>query len=84
VLVSTADFPDGRDWMHISLSREKRLPSYADMKLAKELFANDRYAYRVFPPAERHINIHDFCLHLWAPVTGGPALPDFTRGGDTI
>jgi hypothetical protein len=84
VIVSTADY-DGRDWMHISCSRGDRLPSWDDLRFAKATFAGEaRYAYQVFPPAEKHINIHAFTLHLWVPLTGEPPLPDFTRGGDMI
>jgi hypothetical protein len=84
VLVTTAPF-DGRDWMHISVSREDRMPTWDDLKHAKSTFAGDsRYAYQIIPPAERHINLHPFCLHLWVPLTGEPPLPDFTRGGNTI
>ena len=84
-IVTTADFPDGREWMHVSVSREDRLPSWDDLKFAKSTFVGDaRYAYQVFPPASRHVNIHDFCLHLWVPLTGQLPLPDFTRGGETI
>lgn len=85
VLVSTADFEDGRDWMHVSLSRADRLPSFDDLKFAKSVFVGDqRYAYQVFPPTEKYINIHPFVLHLWSPLTGAPPLPDFTRGGNSI
>lgn len=84
VIVSTADFPDGRDWMHVSFSRADRLPSYDDLLHVKQTFAADRYAYQVFPPPNKHVNIHDFCLHLWVPLTGAPPLPDFTMGGSTI
>lgn len=85
VIVTTADFEDGRDWMHVSLSREDRLPSYDDLRHVKSTFVGDnRYAYQVFPPALKHINIHSFCLHLWAPLTGTVPLPDFTRGGNSI
>jgi hypothetical protein len=85
VIVTTADFPDGREWMHISLSRVDRLPNYDDLKHAKETFAgNHRYAYQVFPPADKHVNLHEFCLHLWVPLTGDAPLPDFTRGGNSL
>jgi hypothetical protein len=85
VIVSTADFPDGRDYMHISLSHPDRLPSYDDLKFVKSVFAGDhRYAYQVFPPVDKHISIHPFCLHLWVPLSGELPLPDFTRGGNTI
>lgn len=85
VICSTAPFEDGREWLHVSLSREKRLPSWEDMKLAKSIFCADRrYAYQVFPPPEKFVNIHEFCLHLYAPIDGLPALPDFTLGGNSI
>jgi hypothetical protein len=85
VIVTTADFPDGRDWMHISCSRKDRLPSFDDLKFAKSTFAGDgRYAYQVFPPADKYVNIHPFSLHLWAPLNGAPPLPDFTSGGNSI
>lgn len=85
VIVSTADFPDGRDWMHISVSRKDRLPSWDDLKLVKNTFAGvQRVAYQVIAPADEHVNIHDFCLHLWTPLTGERPLPDFTRGTGSI
>lgn len=85
VIVSTSGFLDGRDWMHISCSRHNRLPSFDDLKFVKNTFAGkDRYAYQVFPPLNKHINIHPFCLHLWVPLTGEPPFPDFTYGGNSI
>jgi len=82
VIVSTADFPDGRDWMHVSMSRVDRLPSYGDMKHVKEvLIGNDRWAAQFFPPAADHVNIHQFCLHLWCPLTGELPWPNFGEGG---
>jgi hypothetical protein len=83
VIVDTADHEDGRDWMHISVSRPDRLPSWDDLKFVKEVFARDRYAYQVLPPPERYINIHPFALHMRVPLTGNP-FPDFTRGGNTL
>lgn len=84
VIVSTADYPDGREWMHVSVSRKDRLPSWDDLQFVKHVFVGERYAYQVFPPSDRHINIHEFCFHLWVPLTDEPPLPDFTRGGNTI
>lgn len=84
VLVTTADFPDGRDWMHISVSRADRIPSYEDLKFVKNTFAEHRTGYQVFPPPADNINLHPFCLHIWVPLTGPPVTPDFTRGGGSI
>jgi len=85
VIISTAPFDDGREWMHVSVSREDRLPSWDDLKFVKATFvAADRAAYQVLPPTAKHINIHPFCLHLWVALTGSEPLPDFTGGGDSI
>lgn len=84
VLVSTAEYPDGRDWMHISVSRRDRIPNWGDLTFIKNTFAPDRYAYQVLPPPDKHVNLHEYVLHLWVPLTGEPPLPDFTRGLGTI
>jgi hypothetical protein len=82
VLASSAPFEDGREWLHVSMSRKDRLPSYDDMKHVKAVFVgNDRYAIQVFPPASQHVNIHQFCLHLWCPLTGSLPFPEFGAGG---
>ncbi|MCW2757013.1 MAG: hypothetical protein JWO46_759, partial [Nocardioidaceae bacterium] len=35
------------------------------------------WSYQVFAPAEDHVNIHSFALHLWGHLDGSPALPNF-------
>jgi len=76
---------DGHDWHHVSLSYADRLPSYADMQMVKRVFMGGAVeAYQVFPPASRHVNIHPYCLHLWARRDGTAALPDFTQGEGAI
>ncbi len=81
VIVSTGPFPDGRDWMHISVSRKDRIPSYDDLKFVKNTFAEKRFGYQVFPPPGDNVNIHDFCLHVWVPLTGEPPMPNFGEEG---
>lgn len=81
VICSTAEY-EGREWMHVSMSRKDRLPSYNDMKHVKEvLIGNQRWAAQLFPPACDHVNIHEFCLHLWCPLTGSLPWPNFGEGG---
>lgn len=80
VIVSTAEFEDERTWMHISVSRKDRIPSWDDMKFVKNTFAETCFGYQVFAPPSAHVNIHDFCLHIWVPLSGSP-LPDFGAGG---
>lgn len=85
VIWSVAREQDGEVWMHVSISRFDRLPSYGDQVRVKNLFIGiERYAYSVWPPVEKHVNIHERCLHLWSRLTGDPPLPDFTRGGASI
>ncbi len=80
VIVSTGEF-DGREWMHISMSRADRIPSYEDMKRAKAVFAEERFGYQVFPPPADNVNIHQFCLHIWVPLSGELPLPNFGKAG---
>src|SRR5258706_15675340 len=55
VIVSTAEEADGRSWMHISVAREQRLPSWQDLRDAHDLFAGlDRFAYQVISPNRAH------------------------------
>lgn len=72
---------DGKTWIHVSLSRESRLPTYEDMVSVKKLFVgDDRQALQIFPPKAKHINHSPNVLHLWCCVEGD-GLPDFGRFG---
>lgn len=86
VIMSGAVELDSKEWIHLSVSRRNRLPSWRDLVLVKTLFIGaERTAYQVLPDHRRHVNIHPFCLHLWAPQNSGEdPLPDFTRGGNSI
>jgi len=76
---------DGRAdaWIHASMSRRERVPSYEDLKrLHRAVFPG--WAYSVWPPASEHVNEHEYVLHLFGPVDGLPRLPDFTFGTGSI
>lgn len=78
VISSVCIEEDMKPWLHVSLAHQKRLPSYDEIKLVKERFiGNDKYAAMVFPPADRFVNIHKYCLHLWHCLEGWP-LPEFS------
>lgn len=69
VLRSFAKTSDNQYWIHVSLSRPDRMPEYIDMVKVKEHFLGPMVeAYQVFPSKVDHINVHNYCLHLWAPV----------------
>ncbi len=82
VLVSVARQPeDGRCWLHVSATRPDRIPSYEDLCLVKRVFVGaDRQALQIFPRAERHVSLHNYCLHLWCCLDGD-GLPDFGAHG---
>jgi len=75
---------DNKPWLHVSISRRDRIPSYEELVFAKEtLIGKSKKAIQVFPADEEHVNQHPFCLHLWRCLQGDP-LPDFTRGNKMI
>lgn len=43
---------------------------------------DDLQAVQIFPRRARHVNIHPYCLHLWAALDpDGDGLPDFGSEG---
>jgi len=80
-IIDCSQKSDQKWWVHISVSRATRAPSHAEMAMVHKDFLNDRYAYSVFAPAEMHVNIHEYCLHLWClcDAGNGLALPEFSE-----
>lgn len=78
-VISSEEIHDGQTWQHVSMSRQSRMPNYDDLTKVKRLFiGDDRKAIMVFPEADKHVNIHPFCLHLYSCLTADP-LPEFSR-----
>jgi hypothetical protein len=68
---------DGSLWAHVSLSRAKQIPSYADLTEVKcVVLGPQRKAIMVLPAESEHFNLHPYCLHLYSPIDSDP-LPDF-------
>lgn len=83
VIISGQTEKDKR-WLHVSLSRKGRMPTYDDIALVKKVFiGEDKKAVMVFPEKKYHVNIHSFCLHLWHCLDGD-GLPEFSHGLGTI
>lgn len=81
VIITGGEELDQKRWVHVSMSRPGRLPTYDDMCWVKRAFiGDDKTAYQVFPPKAKHVNIHSYCLHLWHCVDGD-VTPDFTKNG---
>lgn len=69
---------DGTAWWHASIAFETDRPSYnALAALHTAVWGGDGYAYQVFAPKSKHINIHENALHLWGRADGKPELPEF-------
>jgi hypothetical protein len=79
-LIITGEEHDGRRWIHMSMASPSRLPTWAELVDAKEVFlGRETTAVQVIPPRSKYINLHNFCLHLYMCIDEFP-LPDFTRG----
>jgi hypothetical protein len=80
VIVSGMVEGDGKRWLHVSVSRAGRLPSWEDLGTVKnEFIGKDKVAIQVFPTEDKYVNFHPHVLHLWHCVDG-ESIPDFTFG----
>lgn len=78
VIISWAPHPDGKRWLHVSVSHPLRLPTYDELCEVKRRFVGaDKKAVMVFPAEGKHVNLHRFCLHLWHCLDKDP-LPEFS------
>ena len=83
VLLSASVEGDGRDWLHVSLSRRTELPSWDDLVRVKRDFVGpERTALQVLPPETEWVNDHPSCLHLFACLNAA-VVPDFRSADAT-
>jgi hypothetical protein len=67
VIISLDTMEGGETWWHVSLSYPDKLPSWEDVKSVKDAFiGEDREAFQLLPRQEEYVNLHQYCLHLWA------------------
>jgi len=84
LICSAEVHPDGRRWLHCSLTGPDRVPTWAEIVAAKEAFCGpESCAVQVIPPRSEWINHDPRCLHWWICADGRP-VPDFTLGRGTI
>lgn len=80
VFASAGEYDDGREWLHISVSRKSRIPSYEDMtRVKRDFLGDDKKGVFVLPEKKNHVNIHDYCLHLF--YSADNPLPEFSGKG---
>ena len=83
ILASAGEYDDGKEWLHVSVSRKRRLPTYEELtRIKRDFIGKDKKAVFVLPEKEKHVNIHNFCLHL--VYSAANPLPDFTGGSGSI
>jgi hypothetical protein len=59
----------GNEWEHVSVSFERRCPTWEEMCRVKNLFWDENdCVLQYHPPKSDYVNNHKFCLHLWRPV----------------
>jgi hypothetical protein len=84
-IISEAEELDGRRWLHISVAGRDHLPTWDQLRDAKEwLLGTERYAYQVLPDRAHYINLNPNVLHAFAVLDGPEPLPDFTHGMATL
>lgn len=67
---------DGLGWDHVSVSCEKRCPSWKEMAWVKRLFFKDEECCVQFhPPESEYINRHPNVLHIWRKHGPNAELP---------
>lgn len=77
VMASVATERDGLEWVHVSVSHRKRVPTWEEFRDAVQVVVGPlRESYVVLPPADRYVNDHPYCLHAFCCLDG-PRLPDF-------
>lgn len=76
VLVGEFDH-EGEKWLHVSCSHKNKLPKWKELQEVKDIFiGKTRKGIQVFPPESKHVNIMNFCLHIWSNLDRD-VLPDF-------
>ena len=75
--------PDNDLWYHVSFSRVGRMPTYDDIQRVRRAFVGEhRECYQIFPPRERYVSVHPYCLHLWYCIDRPDGvLPDMRIDG---
>src|ERR1051325_9631500 len=78
VLRSKARMKNGEgEWIHLSVSRKDRLPSWPDLvKVKNEFLGLQAEAIQVLPKQSDYINLHPNCLHLWSPLSDCRDMPN--------
>ena len=70
-LFSIDTLDDGKEWRHLSMSRQERYPGWDEMVVViRECGLTDdkRDVVMVLPPKREHVNVMPNCFHWWQEV----------------
>ena len=63
-------------WDHVSVSFEKRMPTWDEMAEIKRMyFRPDEVCYQLHPAEQEYVNLHKYCLHIWRPQREAVPVP---------
>ena len=63
-------------WEHVSVSLNRRCPTWEEMCYIKSLFWEEEETVIQFHPKKsQYRNLHPYCLHMWRDVTKEHELP---------
>ena len=66
----------GEGWEHVSVSYNKRMPTWEEMCKVKDMFWNeDETVVQFHPKKSEYVNTHKYCLHLWRKKNTDFELP---------
>jgi hypothetical protein len=76
IIASDGVDPDAQSWEHVSVSTEKRIPTWEEMCFVKDLCWKDEETVVQFHPKKsQYINHHPRVLHLWRHRNNEALLP---------
>jgi hypothetical protein len=65
VTLDLADDLGAGNWLHLSVSRARRLPTWGDLVSTRDALGYEElYFLQQLPPRRHWLNVHPYCLHL--------------------
>jgi hypothetical protein len=84
VILSADKELDGKEWIHLSVSRKSRIPSWDDLVFVRDVFiGRNKKCVQIIPDEASYVNDCVYCLHIWHCIDGD-GLPDFTKGSGKL
>lgn len=66
-IVTIDNYGDEGKWLHLSVSRAGRIPSWSDLVTARDELGYREWLFvQIVAPASRWINVHRYTMHLWS------------------